>query len=93
MNLKMLRKIEEKYSILERIFPSHELLNYAHLENGEILISEDVDKKIEFLKKFSGEGPDIFCTLNFLDYKEKIISSIFSNYLKALDEAVRDLTK
>ena len=89
----LFNKTKLDYLFLKRLSPKHELLKYFSLDEQGFNIKPDEEIIEEFLKKFRGDiipqELAIERRIPFAIYKYILISSVFGNYAKSLEDAIQ----
>jgi hypothetical protein len=87
-------EIVKRYIFLEMINPRCELLKYFVWDESGFERNRDLAVSEEFLERFRGDIPTIHeifqkkIRISFEEYQKKLYSSLFKNYISALESAI-----
>ena len=83
-------EIVRVYEELQKICPSHELLNYIKIKNKSIEFPEDNNIAMDFVTRFGKGKPNPKIKQSFQEYQKTLVKVVFGNYLSSLEQAVNE---
>jgi len=93
---KLFKKMHQEYGHLRIVNSNHELLRYFTDTKEGFSMNKNTEIGVEFVERFKAGMPDLEQLkkqekkISYEEYKQKLLSSLYGNYLSALEQAISE---